>query len=300
MAARRCSVCHRTGHDKRRHAGRRQSNPKAMFIRFSVDKNGKRRAWKSYGGSQYLREFPIAVDEAEMLIATGQATVSGGGKLRAVNPAGIHRMPRAVALAEIRAEVAKHGQATQHAIRVYTENRISRDAFNAAVRAGLAQRARNPATRTARIVSTPSGVFILYQLDGSPDGSERASSLAAARQAMRHGWVKRGASYVYDPERNPDFFRDRFGRPHPVRGTPGYEDAFVGMSRADKRYLRSGSDQPRGGYTHEAQGRLLRVTAEKRRSTAKRDTSAGERLARGRTAAQKQADANRRYRVMGA
>jgi hypothetical protein len=150
-------------------------------------------------------------------------------------------MPRAVALAEIRAEVAKHGQATQHAIRVYTENRISRDAFNAAVRAGLAQRARNP-----------------------------------------------------------DFYRDRFGRPHPVRGTPGYEDAYVGMSRADKRYLRSGSDQPRGGYTQEAQGRLLRVTAEKRRSTAKRDINAGERLARGRTAAQKQADANRRYRVMGA
>lgn len=194
-AARRCSVCGRTGHDKRRHRGGQRANPgkrygmgrfnKPVLIRFGVDKNGKRRAWRSHPGSQYGREFPIGVEEAELLVATGQATVTGGGKLRAVNPA------------------------------------------------------------------------------------------------------------------NPDFYRDRFGRPHPVRGTPGYEDAFVGMSRADKRYLRSGSDQPRGGYTQEAQGRLLRVSAEKRRSTAKRDTTAGERLARGRTAAQKQAEANRRYRVMG-
>jgi hypothetical protein len=99
--------------------------------------------------------------------------------------------------------------------------------------------------------------------------------------------------------KNPDWYRDKYGRPHPVRGTPGYEDGFVGMSRADKRYLKSGSDQPRGGYTIEASGRARRATAPKRRSTATRDTTAGERLASGRTKAQKQAAANRRYRVMG-
>jgi hypothetical protein len=99
--------------------------------------------------------------------------------------------------------------------------------------------------------------------------------------------------------KNPDWYRDKCGRPHPVRGTPGYEDGFVGMSRADKRYLKSGSDQPRGGYTIEASGRARRATAPKRRSTATRDTTAGERLASGRTKAQKDAAANRRYRVMG-
>lgn len=237
-------------------------NPKTVFIRFSVDKNGKRRAWKSYGGSQYLREFPIAVDKAELLISTGQATVTGGGKLRRVNPAGGWRV-----------EERMNGlRGTLGPWRVAATNL---DAERAERRAAAA--IRQMSIGAARAVS--------------PDGRPGPVHYSTARTAA----IGRAGN-----PGNPDFYRDRFGRPHPVRGTPGYEDAFVGMSRADKRYLRSGSDQPRGGYTQEASGRALRVTAEKRRSTAKRDTTAGERLARGRTAAQKQAEANRRYRVMGA
>ena len=47
-------------------------------------------------------------------------------------------MKRKQALAVIVADVAQHGEATKTAIRVYVENRISRQAFNEAIRIGLA------------------------------------------------------------------------------------------------------------------------------------------------------------------
>lgn len=52
----------------------------------------------------------------------------------------------------------------------------------------------------------------------------------------------------------PDWYWD--GRKaRPIRGTPGYEDAFVGLSEKDKDYLReqwAESNTGRRGYTHTA------------------------------------------------
>jgi hypothetical protein len=85
-----------------------------------------------------------------------------------------------------------------------------------------------------------------------------------------HRHDKRAHRNVRGRRLNPDWFRDKYGRPHPIAGSPGYEAAFVGMSRADKRYLRSGSDQPRGGYSQEARGRAGRVTAARAPTTTSR------------------------------
>ena len=46
-------------------------------------------------------------------------------------------MTRKQALAVIVADVAQHGEATKTAIRVYVENRLSRKAFNEAIKIGL-------------------------------------------------------------------------------------------------------------------------------------------------------------------
>lgn len=56
----------------------------------------------------------------------------------------------------------------------------------------------------------------------------------------------------------PDWFMDRYGRPHPVRSSPGYEYAFEGLSDKDKDYLRSG---PNNGYTVTSEGREDRIQA---------------------------------------
>jgi hypothetical protein len=77
----------------------------------------------------------------------------------------------------------------------------------------------------------------------------------------RTGHDRRAHRNVRGRRLNPDWFRDTYGRAHPIAGSPGYEAAFVGMSRSDKRYLRSHSDQARGGYTQESAGRQRRVAA---------------------------------------
>lgn len=38
----------------------------------------------------------------------------------------------------------------------------------------------------------------------------------------------------------PDWFRDSRGRVHIIRSSPGYDEALVGLSEADKEYLRGG------------------------------------------------------------
>ena len=65
--------------------------------------------------------------------------------------------------------------------------------------------------------------------------------------------------FARDEKRNPDWFRDAYGRPHPIRSSPGYDGALERLRKGDKAYLRKHSDQPRKGYTQESRGRAARV-----------------------------------------
>lgn len=47
------------------------------------------------------------------------------------------------------------------------------------------------------------------------------------------------------------------GKAHPIRSSPGYDDAFVGLREADKQYLRGGTSS----YTYTAPGRAERIAA---------------------------------------
>lgn len=47
----------------------------------------------------------------------------------------------------------------------------------------------------------------------------------------------------------------RNGRVHPIRSSPGYDQALIGLSEADKNYLRDGER----GYTLTSPGRAERV-----------------------------------------
>lgn len=70
----------------------------------------------------------------------------------------------------------------------------------------------------------------------------------------------------------PDFYRVG-SRVHVIRSSPGYDDALVGLSKADKDYLRDGQ----GNYTVASPGRAERIAeAAKRAEQPKR---AGFRLA---------------------
>lgn len=138
--------------------------------------------------------------------------------------------------------------------------------------------------------------------------AHRAKPTAASKTKLDKARARFEAAADKDRGSNPDWFRDKFGRPHPIRGSKGYEDAFPGMSRADKKYLRSGSDQPRGGYTvalPKAE-RAARVEAAARERVAKAKKKSGVRsligpaYERGTTKAQKEAAANRKRRIFGA
>ena len=69
---------------------------------------------------------------------------------------------RETALELIRIEVAKEGKATHYAIRHYVENRISRDAFNEAVRQGLKQYEAREEARINGPVERPTGWTSYY------------------------------------------------------------------------------------------------------------------------------------------
>lgn len=93
----------------------------------------------------------------------------------------------------------------------------------------------------------------------------------------RVGHDKRAHRDVRGRRLNPDWFIDAFGRPHPVRSSPGYDDALVGLGRSDKNYMRGG---PRRGYTEEAPGREIRAAAARsRRRTRPAPRSKSARLA---------------------
>jgi hypothetical protein len=47
-----------------------------VSIRFSVDKNGQPRAWRSHPGQ--MREFPIGYDRAKLLVASGDGVTENG------------------------------------------------------------------------------------------------------------------------------------------------------------------------------------------------------------------------------
>jgi hypothetical protein len=51
-----------------------------ITISFSTDKNGRRRARYIAQGRYPFRSFPLSVDTAEILIATGGADLDGGAR----------------------------------------------------------------------------------------------------------------------------------------------------------------------------------------------------------------------------
>jgi hypothetical protein len=146
------------------------------------------------------------------------------------------------------------------------------------------------------------------------------SSRRRCSVCRRVGHDRRAHRSVRGRRLNPDFFRDKYGRVHPVR-TPiehvgNYDFWGDGVKPPGKRSpYRSG---PRGGYSHELPGREGRGELAKMRRDdpsmfeslfgtpkptykrrGKTDTGAAERLARGKTRAEKEHARSRRVALRG-